>query len=494
LKKLPLFIKYSIFYSSIMEDIQKKNDDSNFLESLESSSEYDGSYSYEASEIEKVKPQLIKSNESHCDPLDADVQANERSGTPPLQSNSWASEMSLYDMLSPRKTLGSVRIPRTPATIPTPLEFQRFNWKKMEYVLDSCATNDFTTRAEKSTVDAASTAEPTEANEEEEEVGLSYPCESHDDARGETHKRLKYVEEEIDEIPTKITSDLLPTEPVFDYNNLLVNYLPPNMDSSMLRTLFSPYGAILSCKVVVDHPSGLSKGYGFVKFETSVDGIRAQRSLDKFQIGRKKLKVSFSRKPLRGKENKHQTNLYLSNLDPKMEPADLKKHFKACGYVVQCKILKNEHGVSKQIGFVRFDNSESAKRAIARFDGQQLDGTDRTIKIRIAGTPRATRGRESKLTHAFDFSGACPKSPSFWKPSRTACYVSGFDVTLPKRVLREVFEASGCRKVRNIRVIRRQHAPYAFVNFFNNDDAAEAASTLNNYHLGKCTLTVRIQT
>jgi len=477
-----------------MEDVQKKNGDLNFLDSLESSSEYDGSYSYEASEIEKVTPQRIRSNEYHCAPLDTDVQTNERSETPPLHSNSWASEMSLYDMLSPRKTLGSVRIPRTPAAIPTPYEFQRFNWKKMEYVLDSCTTNDKTSMAEKRTIDAASTGKQNEENEDHEEIALCYPCDSRDNARGETHQRLEYVDEEIAEMSktqANINSDLLPSEPIFDYNNLLVNYLPPNMDSSMLRTLFSPYGQILSCKVVVDHPSGLSKGYGFVKFETPVDGIGAQRAMDKYQIGRKKLKVSFSRKHVRGNENKHQTNLYLSNLDPKMEPADLEKHFKACGYVVQCKILKNEQGVSKQIGFVRFDNSESAKRAIERFDGQQLEGTDRSINIRIAGTPRVTRGRESKLTQNFDFSG---KSPPYWKSTRTACYVSGFDVTLPKRVLREVFEARGCRKVRNVRVIRRQHAPYAFVNFFNNEDAAQAASTLNNYDLGNCTLTVRIQT
>jgi len=480
-----------------MDDVQKQSGDLNFLDSLESSSEYDGSYSYEASEMEKVKPQLIENKETHCAPLDTDIQANERNGTPPLQSNSWASEMSLYDMLSPRKTLGSVRIPRTPANIPTPYEFQRFNWKKMEYALDSCTTNEYTPRVEKSSFDAASTVEQNEGNEDDEEEALSYQCESLDDAGGETPKRLECIDEEISEMSKTFTNskaDLMPSEPVFDYNNLLVNYLPPNMDSSMLLSLFSPYGKILSCKVVVDHPSGLSKGYGFVKFETPVDGVAAQRALDKFQIGRKKLKVSFSRKPTRGKESKHQTNLYLSNLDPKMEPADLERHFKACGYVVQCKILKNEQGVSKQIGFVRFDNSESAKRAIDLFDGQQLEGTDRTINIRIAGTPRVTRGRESKLTQTFDFSGGCPKSHPYWKPTRTACYVTGFDVTLPKRVLREVFEASGCRKVRNIRVIRRQLAPYAFVNFFNNEDAAEAARTLNNFDLGNCTLTVRIQT
>jgi len=277
------------------------------MDSLESSSEYDESYSYEASEIEKIKPHLIKNKESHCDPLD---QANERSRTPRLQSNSWASEMSLYDMLSPRKTLGSVRIPRTPVIIPTPYEIQRFNWKKMEYVLDSCTANDSTPRVEKRSVDAASTVEQNEVNEDDEEEVLSYQCESLDDAGVETPKALESVHDEISEMsktPTDIKSDFLPSEPVFDYNNLLVNYLPPNMDSAMLRSLFSPYGQILSCKVVVDHPSGLSKGYGFVKFETPVDGVAAQRALDKFQIGRKKAESIILEKAVEG-ERKQTSN------------------------------------------------------------------------------------------------------------------------------------------------------------------------------------------
>jgi len=482
-----------------MEDVGKKSGDTPFLDALEfSCSEDEYSFSYVESEVEGVKPQDIKSGEAHCAPLDTEIQDNGHR-TPPLEWHSWASEMSLYDKLSPRKTLGSLRVPSTPSLIPTPKEFQKFNWETMECVLEGCNSNNCTPKVEKATADSAPfTEEEDEDDESDEEVINSYQCDTrNDEARLETPKKLEAVLEEISEMsktPPTIKSDLSATEPVFEHNNLLVNYLPSNMDSSTLRALFSPHGKIVSCKVVVDHTSGLSKGYGFVRFQNASEGIKAQRALHQKQIGRKTLKVSFSRQPLSGKETKHQTNLYLSNLDPQTKQEDLEKHFQTCGYIVQCKILKNTKGISKQIGFVRFDNSDSARQAIERFDGKHLEGTDRPIKIRIAGTPRVIRGRESTTSPGFDFPSASPTSPIHVNPTCTACYVSGFHVSLSKRVLRKFFEQSGERKVKSIRIIRRQHGPYAFINFLNCKDAAEAAHTLNNKSLGKCTLTVRLQT
>merc|ERR1719233_1834709 len=286
------------------------------------------------------------------------------------------------------------------------------------------------------------------------------------------------------------SSEWSSSQPIFDYKNLLVNYLPPSMDSTHLRSLFAPYGTIVSSKVVVNHKSGLSKGYGFVEFESAKDGIKAQKALDRHEIRQKTLKVSFSRQ-MRGKKANHKTNLYLSNLDPRMETDDLQRYFKICGYVVQCTVLKNAAGVSKQIGFVRYNDAESARRAIDMFDGQQLEGTDRRIKIRIAGTPRASQNCDAFHSSS---SMSSPKSQLCMNSSSSACYVSGFRSSLPEKVLRKVFEPVGGRKVKNIRIIRRQRSPFAFINFFNKEDAADAAYECNNIKLGNRVLTVRLQT
>ncbi|XP_059317991.1 splicing factor-like protein 1 [Lycium ferocissimum] len=52
----------------------------------------------------------------------------------------------------------------------------------------------------------------------------------------------------------------------FDETNLYIGYLPPTLDDDGLINLFSPFGTIVMAKVIKDRLSGLSKGYGFVKY------------------------------------------------------------------------------------------------------------------------------------------------------------------------------------------------------------------------------------
>jgi len=424
-----------------------------------------------------------------------------------LTLQSWASEMSLLDKLTPRKSMRGIKYPATPAVVPTPSEFKEINWKKLAIGTSNSVVLP-SPKADKNSgcIEELVTELEDDSGEREEGEGASISNSNSNsnlcasvDGSVETPERFAFSEGEPSAC-SKTSSQRSDQEcnttcwePVFDQQNLIVNYLPPDMDSTMLHKLFSPYGTIISCKVVVDHASGLSKGYGFVKFQTAEEGCRAQTALHQYQAGRKTLKVSFSRRPQSGERTKHHTNLYLSNLDPQTEQADLERNFKRCGYVVQCKVLKNAHGVSKRIGFVRFDNADSAKRAIERFDGEKLDGTNRPIKIRIASTPRAPPGRESVPRNTFNTTFSALNTPVY--PTSSACYVAGFHVSLSEKALKKFFAPKSGRKVvKSVRIIRRQNGPYAFVNFFNCEDAAEAANILNDTNLGDHTLTVRLKT
>jgi RNA recognition motif-containing protein len=50
-----------------------------------------------------------------------------------------------------------------------------------------------------------------------------------------------------------------------DNTNVFVKYLPSEMKKRELSNLFSPFGGIVSAKVMVDPHSGSSLGYGYVK-------------------------------------------------------------------------------------------------------------------------------------------------------------------------------------------------------------------------------------
>jgi len=411
--------------------------------------------------------------------------------------------------------------------------------------------------------------------------------------------------------------------PVFDFQNLIINYLPPDLDSASLRNLFERFGTITNCKVVVDHVTGLSKGYGFVKFQTKDQAEKAIVKLNHFQIGSKTLKVSYARRTLKprggdgGSGKVQHTNLYIANLDKNIDSGDLQQHFSSCGYIVQCRVLKDEQGATRRIGFVRYDTHESALKAIKRYDGKKMDGTKSVIQVRFANSPRAppnqsqsqssilpdegsstmsppglhsmpTPSSINSVQGAISLNGMLPNVPgqglieigghyvpispgdmqsshgvqyttgtvlsphahlqqSFPQPGlqamttygpgyvasqatyaplpqqgssipgvidkqqrasnnnsgstsitnkkgNAACYVAGIDIQTEESMLKSTFDPDGDNKVKSVRIIRRRAGPYAFVNFFNSEDAAYAAETFNQTKLGSQTITVRLKT
>merc|ERR1719213_921954 len=73
--------------------------------------------------------------------------------------------------------------------------------------------------------------------------------------------------------------------------NVFVKNLDRNIDNKALYDTFSLFGNILSCKVVTD-PSGKSRGYGFVHYETEEAAKQAIERVNGMQIGDKTVEVT----------------------------------------------------------------------------------------------------------------------------------------------------------------------------------------------------------
>jgi RNA recognition motif-containing protein len=50
-----------------------------------------------------------------------------------------------------------------------------------------------------------------------------------------------------------------------DEENIFIKYIPTNYDDKKLYELFSKYGEIEECKVMIDYETKKSLGYGFVR-------------------------------------------------------------------------------------------------------------------------------------------------------------------------------------------------------------------------------------
>ncbi len=61
---------------------------------------------------------------------------------------------------------------------------------------------------------------------------------------------------------------------------LFIGSLPYGITETELTGIFSTYGTVISTKLIMDHFSGQSKGFGFVEMETRGEGHKAMEDLN----------------------------------------------------------------------------------------------------------------------------------------------------------------------------------------------------------------------
>jgi RNA recognition motif-containing protein len=81
--------------------------------------------------------------------------------------------------------------------------------------------------------------------------------------------------------------------------NIYVGNLSFDTNEDELRDLFAAYGAVESAKIISDHFTGRSRGFGFVEMTEREDGMKAIEELDSREFGGRSLRVNEAR-PKRG--------------------------------------------------------------------------------------------------------------------------------------------------------------------------------------------------
>ncbi|XP_021373857.1 ELAV-like protein 3 isoform X1 [Mizuhopecten yessoensis] len=172
--------------------------------------------------------------------------------------------------------------------------------------------------------------------------------------------------------------------------NLIVNYLPQTMTQEEIRALFSSIGEVESCKLIRDKPTGQSLGYGFVNYKNIQDADKAINTLNGLRLQNKTIKVSLARP---SSESIKGANLYISGLPKSLTQLDLEKLFSDCGQIITSRILydQNTAGLSKGVGFIRFDQRIEAERAIQKLNGSIPDGAAEPITVKFANSPSSNK-------------------------------------------------------------------------------------------------------
>ncbi|XP_054614415.1 ELAV-like protein 3 isoform X8 [Dunckerocampus dactyliophorus] len=340
----------------------------------------------------------------------------------------------------------------------------------------------------------------------------------------------------------------LPNGPVISTNgatddsktNLIVNYLPQNMTQEEFKSLFGSIGEIESCKLVRDKITGQSLGYGFVNYVDPNDADKAINTLNGLKLQTKTIKVSYARP---SSASIRDANLYVSGLPKTMSQKDMEQLFSQYGRIITSRILVDQvtvgAGISRGVGFIRFDKRNEAEEAIKGLNGQKPLGAAEPITVKFANNPSQKTG-QALLTQLYQtaarrytgplhhqtqrFSvipslGKGPDPNSSSKPIFSPITIdsmtslAGVNLTGPtgagwcifvynlspeadESVLWQLFGPFGA--VTNVKVIRdfttNKCKGFGFVTMTNYDEAAMAIASLNGYRLGDRVLQVSFKT
>ncbi|XP_050768566.1 ELAV-like protein 2 isoform X2 [Gymnogyps californianus] len=229
--------------------------------------------------------------------------------------------------------------------------------------------------------------------------------------------------------------------------NLIVNYLPQNMTQEELKSLFGSIGEIESCKLVRDKITGQSLGYGFVNYVDPKDAEKAINTLNGLRLQTKTIKVSYARP---SSASIRDANLYVSGLPKTMTQKELEQLFSQYGRIITSRILVDQvTGVSRGVGFIRFDKRIEAEEAIKGLNGQKPPGATEPITVKFANNPsqKTNQAILSQLYHSPNRRYPAPLAQQAQRFSLcfNICYcsqnlrLSGYSSQQTVRILSKVF-------------------------------------------------------
>ncbi|KAK1686836.1 hypothetical protein QYE76_047684 [Lolium multiflorum] len=275
-----------------------------------------------------------------------------------------------------------------------------------------------------------------------------------------------------------------------DDTNLYVGNLPATMSSHKLLELFFPFGRVVRYKVVDDCFTGISQGYGFVKYAEPDSAASAIRRMNGRLVDGKTLEVRAAGVPpsipnpsMHSKEI-DTSDLYICNLPLSMNELKLLEHFLPFGKVTGIKVPRDHAtGLSKGYGFVKYSDSHQAAKAITHLNGVLVEG--RKMEVQVAISPS---------TLSSSVVGSLTNTRTIKEIDMDNLYVCNIHASIDTNKLVELFSPFG--KITHARVAADQGIfsgkRYGFVRFADPQCAAQAIAAMNGALIEGEALTVRV--
>merc|ERR1712154_510654 len=249
--------------------------------------------------------------------------------------------------------------------------------------------------------------------------------------------------------------------------NVFIKNLEKTIDNKAMYDTFSAFGNILSCKVAQD-ASGDSKGYGFVHFETEEAAMNAIQKVNGMLLNEKKVFVGRfvprkEREKELGEKAKKFTNVYIKKFGKITSYKVVKEKDGAQGE--GSEIMADESGKNKGFGFVSFEDSESAEKAVDELNGAEMFG-----KTLYVGRAQKKAERQQELKKKFEQL----KLERLNRYQGVNLYVKNLDDTIDDERLRKEFTPYGTISSARVMCEEGRSKGFGFVCFSSPAPGAEA--------------------
>lgn len=257
--------------------------------------------------------------------------------------------------------------------------------------------------------------------------------------------------------------------------NVFIKNLDKAIDNKAMYDTFSAFGNILSCKVAQDE-KGVSKGYGFVHFETEEAATMSIDKVNGMLLNDKKVFVGRfiprkEREKALGEKNKLFTNVYVKNFGDELGDETLQLMFEKFGKITSHKVMNKDDGKSRGFGFVAFENAEAAEAAVDELNGKEL-GEGKTLYV---GRAQKKAERQQELKRKFEQL----KIERLHRYHGVNLYVKNLDDTIDDERLRTEFHTFGTITSAKVMMEEGRSRGFGFVCFSDPEEATKAVTEMN---------------
>lgn len=268
--------------------------------------------------------------------------------------------------------------------------------------------------------------------------------------------------------------------------NVFIKNLDKKIDIKALHDTFSQFGNILSCKIELDN-KGESKGFGYIQFTEAENADLAIEKVNGMMLLDKPVFVGPfvpRRERIQANSNKEFTNIFIKNLDEKVDDEKLKALFSQFGQIKSVAVMRDGEK-SKGFGFVNFEDANDAAAAVAELNGKDISG-----KAVFVGRAMKKSEREAELRAKFE----ALKLEQMTKYHGVNLYVKNIDDEIDSDdKLRNIFAPYGTITSSKIMKDHRGTSKgFGFVCFASTEEATKAVSELNGKMIAKKPLYVAL--